>query len=548
MLISAATRTDALPAETGLRWWQDERFAIGWKGHLYLPGETAGEPSIRRLAARLATAPLARAAAELCGVFGLFVHDRQSRTWQIACDNAGLYKIFHDRSRAGTRFLELLAAGGYRSPDVDQQAVVEFLAHGAIFGPRTFVRGVEKLAYDRVLVLDADGGPRLAAKELPPAAADDGATVVRHFADLARSLEGRRFSIDLTGGLDSRLIACLLDRQGVPFEAALSGLPGTSETLTAERVAEALGRKLILVTHQIDRLEADLPSLLEDGDGLTDFTRFHRDRQNALARLGRGVEIFAHGGGGELYRDHYVIQDFPFYGSRWIRLERYYDLRIVPVRLPPAYFTSHGNELAAAVRRDSLALLETYRRKTNNETYDSIYYYVRAPEFYGQYFSNYINMGLEVAAPLLDLRNAELAIRLSPWSRFFYGWHRRMLTEHCPKIAALPTADGHTGSSETRFLARDLTRFAQIQAGRVGRKLSERVLGKALFHKVGALVADAPGYMPALRASTHFARAVDRLKALGILAPELDPATIRNAHAGRLLTAGMLIERLDGRA
>ena len=51
-------------AEPGLRWWEGERFRIGWKGHVYLPGKAAGTPSVAELAARLEDRTLAALAKE----------------------------------------------------------------------------------------------------------------------------------------------------------------------------------------------------------------------------------------------------------------------------------------------------------------------------------------------------------------------------------------------------------------------------------------------------------------------------------------------------
>ena len=45
--------------EIGLRWLANERFAIGWKGHLYLPGYKAGEDSVAARAVMLGTSALA---------------------------------------------------------------------------------------------------------------------------------------------------------------------------------------------------------------------------------------------------------------------------------------------------------------------------------------------------------------------------------------------------------------------------------------------------------------------------------------------------------
>src|SRR4051794_21569259 len=71
--------------QDGLRWWENDRFAIGWKGHLYLPGEAAGAPSVARIGAALGSADFAEVAARAAGVFGLFVHDKRRGGWQAPC-------------------------------------------------------------------------------------------------------------------------------------------------------------------------------------------------------------------------------------------------------------------------------------------------------------------------------------------------------------------------------------------------------------------------------------------------------------------------------
>ena len=44
MLLRADMRPEEL-RKPGLRLWQDDRFAMGWAGHLHLPGEAADAPS-----------------------------------------------------------------------------------------------------------------------------------------------------------------------------------------------------------------------------------------------------------------------------------------------------------------------------------------------------------------------------------------------------------------------------------------------------------------------------------------------------------------------
>ena len=71
--------------------------------------------------------------------------------------------------------------------------------------------------------------------------------VLEHFASLKKSLSGRALSVDATGGFDSRLVLCLLGNQSLPFELAISGLPGTADTEIARQIATMLGRPFHLV-------------------------------------------------------------------------------------------------------------------------------------------------------------------------------------------------------------------------------------------------------------------------------------------------------------
>jgi hypothetical protein len=308
------------------------------------------------------------------------------------------------------------------------------------------------------------------------------------------------------------------------------------------------GRSLFVSGHDLSDLDASLIETFRFGDGLTDVRRLHRDRQLALHRLARGIDSIAHGGGGEFFRDHYVIQDFPFYGSAKVNLARFHDMRLMPVGLPRDALTDESAEIIAELRKATLERCASFRRPTNNETYDEIYFNLRAPEHFGQYYSNYINHGLDVVAPLLDERLVRGAMALSPWQRFFHRWHRRAITRHAPRLAALPTADGFTASSSRRLMMRDMGAYGRTQLQRAMRKASQRLVGKARFYTVGAFVADAPGFMGRLRGSPHFARSVSHLKSAGILAATTTGADLRDLHVGRVLTMGLLIEELQSAA
>src|SRR3954451_3207938 len=118
MLLSAATRPEAL-RRSGLRWWEAERFTIGWTGPLYLPGHAGGAPSVAGVAAALETADFAEVAARLAGVFGLFVFDKLRGGWQGSGDNYGLYEGVRAAEGASTSSRERVKARRIGRADLD---------------------------------------------------------------------------------------------------------------------------------------------------------------------------------------------------------------------------------------------------------------------------------------------------------------------------------------------------------------------------------------------------------------------------------------------
>lgn len=546
MLIKATTdpRLDQ-PGEG--QWYQHGRYVIGWKGNVYLPGFAAGTSTIAYLAKHLAERGLEHFCASLRGIYGIWIYDGIESTWHVFSDNSALYRIFYSSSSISTSFLEL-ALNEQSSTAVDPRSVVEFIVHAGNFGRHTPVSNIYKIRRHEILRLNATDAGKIAIihKNLPPVGALNDEFVLDYFSTFAKSMTGRRVSVDVTGGFDTRVIACLLSTTDLDFDCGVAGVPGRPDILIAHQVAEAIDRPLYFHEHDVSNVTADLPKVFLAGDGLTDIPRLHRNRQLCLSRLERGIDTMVHGGMGDMFRDHLFVHDFPRYGIKSFDLERLYRLRVTPINIPDAHLTRSASEMLADIRATTIANFENYNDGTNNRTYERIYYELRSPEFYGVTFTNYINWGMGVEAPFLDHRMFHLATNMSPWSRVFMLWHRRMITKHCPKLAALQTAEGYTASSHPWRLFVESGNYVRVQAGRVGRKLTERYLGKSLFHRVGELEADPPGYRQKLRESALFAQALERLKTADILAHSLQPKEVRDVHVGRIITMGSLLAYLDG--
>jgi hypothetical protein len=544
-------RPSSLPpvqSEPTIHWRSNSRHTIGWTGTPFISGHRVGDSTIEHLLARLAQCPAAALLPSLHGVYGIFIYDHAAQNWLVATDNTGLYRIFYTPEAVANRFLELATAMPASQRQLDDQAIIEFIAHGGNFGRQTPVTTIKRLRRNEIIELRASASPaiRVLEKVLDEHEEDAEDYVLDYFADVATAFAEQRVSVDLTGGFDSRVAACLLAHAGLPFECALIGTPGSGEVRSAQTAAAALGRAFHLHEHDITALDRELHEIFLVGDGLTDMSGLHRDLQLCRSRLARGIDSIVHSGCGEFFSDRFYIQDFPRYGSRHSNVAKFYRLRITPIVIMDKLLTRYGLELRQNVASDTIKKFHKSQKETNNLSYDWIFFKYKAPEYFGPIYSNYINSGLSVEAAFLNFRVAKSGMQISPWQRIFQLWHRRMITAHCPKLADIQIFPaGYSASSRPGRMVAELGTYARFQAGRVARKLTERYLGKTLFHNATELATDIPGYRDGLRRSMMFATAVARLQEKGLLCDRLDKDDIANVHVARIMTMGTLLDHLD---
>ena len=223
-------------------------------------------------------------------------------------------------------------------------------------------------------------------------------------------------------------------------------------------------------------------------------------------------------GAANICRDHCFIQDFPFYGSRRVNLpSAIMTFGWHPYLCLSRLLTPMGRQLVAGVKPLVMSILQDCASPTNNQTYDRIYFLLRSPEHFGQHCANYINMGMDVVAPLLDYYSAMVAIANVPRRRFFYGWHRRILTDTNPRLAALPNS-GRLFSLQQFFAHASRCRMVRPHATPATAEQDEPALprpilprtrrrrfrrGRAGLHRAAARLATLPLELRAVAGSRH---------------------------------------------
>src|SRR5438067_2017669 len=181
------------------------RYEIAWRGFVYVDGAAAGLESLRRFALAAESA-LPAAAAALRGVYFIAMRDRDTGDGYAFVDNGGMYHAFASGNTASTSFLQMAVDEGYRPRDLDPEALADFFHFGCLYEERTLFPQIKKITPGEILCFRRGYPPQRLLKPLPELYAAPTIGFEKLLANFAAAVGGQAISLDLTGGIDSRLL------------------------------------------------------------------------------------------------------------------------------------------------------------------------------------------------------------------------------------------------------------------------------------------------------------------------------------------------------
>lgn len=364
----------------------------------------------------------------------------------ILNDTTGLFQVFVDPARglAASSFLAL--ATTLTAPRLNTQAAYEYLFNGTPLGNDTLAAGVSLLPKGAALAMER-GGVRIIARETPPPRAPAGAPLeacAAALADVARIVAAAfpdRLVAALSGGYDSRLVVAALRQAGARPQLFVYGEEEEADVRIARQIAAALGLPL-----RVDaRREAPIPDPQTAAAGIAH--RFHvsdghswggifgddnEEREQDL-RGGAG-RIHLSGGGGEIFRDFFMMPDRPFAAERLV--ETFYcafDPRTVTAR-----FDARAYRDAIAAKLRALIPSPVFTRADIEALYPAF----RCRAWFGREVT--LNtMGGRALLPLLAAPVVAAAARVPYAAKRFGRFEAALIARLDPEIARFPSSYGH---------------------------------------------------------------------------------------------------------
>jgi hypothetical protein len=522
--------------------WDNEQYSFIWQGFFYIPGIQAGEESVRAFAAEVVRRGILYAITLPKGNFFIVMKELKSNQALAFVDNSGVYNAFCSDHRIASSFLHLVRDEGISKAQIDPKHMIEFINFGSLHMGKTFFKSVRKIDGNEIIRFTDFGKTYSIPKGLKGIdSSEEPIDFMQFFENLAKSIQSRQISVDLTGGYDSRLLAVVLDYFGLPFETSCSGVAGILDQRIPTVVAEKLGHPFDFTHHTIDHLQDDIRELFTTSDGLDNVFRQHRTIQYQKNRVNRGVNLAISGAGGELYRDLFWLQDFPFYAKRTTNLDRLIHRRILSIPCSNRYLQCdwHGvnNNFAQQLKQELSGLV----LDQNSKSYDNIFYNFRMKTFGGRFITSFNNY-LDSYAPFLDAELVHFGFMLRRRDRFFNNFHRKIITQLNPAVSRIPTTERVSSSAIKLEIFKDINKYIVDKGLRLAKKIGQKTLKKTYFQQS----ANHSEMFQRMRRLDLAHDAIRLLQNEHIISKQIELKDIGNHHIGNFISLAMFMDYLDG--
>lgn len=429
-----------------------DKFSVYWEGFVYGFNKTSGEETIKALILKIKSGNFLSALSDLRGAYVVAINNPESEEFFVSADAGGQLALYKTDEMVSTSLIDLARTTNQVRKTLSNEKMVEFILTGFQFGCDTLFSNIKRIPTQNIVKIKNDQFSLINRRiEDDPFNSERTKNPIPGFLNewklFAKALTKIPFSVDLTGGTDSRLIVSILDHLNCFFETAISGQPSHPDVIISNDISRLLPHKHFITMHKIneDTIVHDLLDFARRSVGITDLVEGHRLFSLEKERLKRGVSLSIHGGGGELYKDagqwRYAFKAF---GSKRRFINGVVDSGFacwgMDRNTPQGLFTTEIEKIAqnykSNVKNKLMSLSENNPDQGLFRFADNVFYNFTLA-------SPRVLMHSKMAhySPLLDPVFASYGINLPHTKRFGHGFHRQILSELKinEKLTSIPT-------------------------------------------------------------------------------------------------------------
>ena len=377
---------------------------------------------------------------ELRGTFRLIMKDKQSDVLYFFGDNSENTCFYYTHNLFSDSFLSLCEAN--KKIDIDYDSTAQFLQFGCIFGQDTLAEGIKRTDSNCYYVF-ANGKISEKNKNLTPfenmhqyKKIND---VISKIISLTKEL---KVGCTLTGGVDSRMVLANILACGVKPELYIAEEPEHIDAKIATEISEKLKINLNIIS---SKYAGD--DYLEDaffaGDATTGLcARYTLPLMRKEVALG-GINALYGGFCGELYKNSFLNQDFPFYSrASSVNIDKFYRMKVASSDYPQ-YLC--GEKIKRSIERIPYNIkehLNTFVSQDKVKSYFDMGFWMMKQR--GVSISNAANFITTTISPLLERDCLSVPYHMPPYGLELQGFARNDITAYAPEIASVKTDRGLT--------------------------------------------------------------------------------------------------------
>jgi len=522
-----------------LKLYKYGNYEIYYNGFVYLHGQIGVENIVNEICDRMKTGDF-QLVNELFGIYFICINDLKKAEKFIFIDNSGLYKAYAYQNVISTSFIELIEnIDTSVTPDYD--AIVEFLHFGFVYFDKTIIEEINKLKPEFIYIINKNNELEIIDKNIPRIFDSPTISPDEFFRTLHRSVQRENISIDLTGGSDSRLIVSAFQKNKAEFELAISGMPENSDIKIAKVISKKLSKNFYPTYHTTEDISTKkIIELFQFTDAQIDLVVYHRIYNYLKDKKTRNVSFQISGLGGELYKDFWWLQDFPFYSKKNANICKLYKYRIESIEFNHELLHNSLQNKSKKLAENIISKLSQYKLSTNTRTYDNIYYYFKMRTTAGT-FLTLSNKFFKTYAPLLELELVRYGFNLPGKMRFYNNFHREFITRNCKDISTLKTNAGITCSAHVFYKTWDLLNYCLNLGSRLLKQILRKIFKKTYMQEnpTNSRIYNVVRQLDIMNNS------IEILKKEKILDQNITREKISNDLLGKILTLGIFFSKYE---